>query len=183
MSRQQKYQMQTQTKTQTQPKLQAQPQPIKSLKADTSLNREELEVLKKAYDLFDVEHTGKVDIKEIIDCLVNCGYDQLNPVLFQIIASLDNPETTKKGGVSFFDLVEEINTKLLDKQSKESLKNLYNIFVDDSQTIKKESLKQICEEIGKEYEDAELQEALEKLAKYGTDLSFEEFENIIMNIK
>ena len=63
MSRQQKYKMQTQTKTQTQPKPQAQPQPIKSLKADTSLNREELEVLKKAYDLFDVEHTGKVDIK------------------------------------------------------------------------------------------------------------------------
>ena len=44
-------------------------------------------------------------------------------------------------------------------------------------------IKGIKEEIGKEYEDAELQEALEKLAKYGTDLSFEEFENIIMNIK
>ena len=175
MSRVQKSQNQTQVQTKV--------QQVKTIKEENGLNREELEVLKKAYDLFDVEHTGKVDIKEIIDCLVNCGYDQLNPVLFQIIASLDNPETTKKGGVSFFDLVDEINTKLLDKQSKESLKNLYNIFVDDSQTIKKESLKQICEEIGKEYEDAELQEALEKLAKYGTDLSFEEFENIIMNIK
>ena len=49
--------------------------------------------------------------------------------------------------------------------------------------IKKESLKQICEQIGKDYEDEELQETLEKLAKYGTDLTYEEFENIIINLK
>ena len=183
MSRQQKYQMQTQTKTQTQPKPQAQPQPIKSLKADTSLNREELEVLKKAFDLFDIEHTGKVEIKEIIETLINCGYDQLNPVLFQVIADLDTPEASKNGGVSFFDLVDQINSKLFDKKSKEALANLYSIFIDDSQSIKKESLKQICEQIGKDYNDESLQEALEKLAKYGTNLTFEEFQNLILNEK
>ena len=152
-------------------------------RVEGGLTKSELEVIKKAFDLFDVEHTGKVDIKEIIDTLLNCGYDQLNPVLFQIIAGLDNPENAKKGGVSFFDLVEEINTKLFDKKSKEALNNLYNIFIDDSQSIKKESLKQICEEIGKDYDDANLQEILEKLAKYGTDLTFEEFEDIIINMK
>ena len=179
MSRAQKSQIQPQAKTQTQPKAQE----AKPIKVDTGLNREEMEVLKKAFDLFDVEHTGKVDIKEILDALVNCGYDQLNPVLFQIIADLDNQENQKKGGVSFFDLVDEINTKLLDKNSKEALSNLYSIFIDESQTIKKESLKQICEQFGKEYEDEHLQEILDKLAKYGTDLSFEEFESIIMNQK
>ena len=61
--------------------------------------------------------------------------------------------------------------------------NLYNMFIDESQTIKRESLKQICEEIGKDYDDANLQEILEKLAKFGTDLTFEEFENIILNMK
>ena len=174
-----KTQIQTQTKTQTQPKIEKK----KSLKAETGLNREEMEVLKKAFDLFDVEHTGKVDIKEIIDTLLNCGYDQLNPVLFQIIAGLDVPDNAKNGGVSFFDLVEEINSKLFDKKSKEALSNLYNIFIDDSQSIRKESLKQICEQIGKDYDDANLQEILEKLAKYGTDLTFEEFEDIIINKK
>ena len=176
MSRVQKSQNQTQTQT-------AKVEKVKSLKEEAGLNREELEVLKKAFDLYDVEHTGKVDIKEIIDSLVNIGYDQLNPVLFQIIAGLDNPETAKKGGISLFDLVDEINSKLFDKKSKEALKNLYSIFIDESQTIKKESLKQICEAIGKEYEDEQLQEKLEKLAQYGTDLTYEEFENIILNLK
>ena len=179
MSRVQRSQAQTQAQPQSQPK----PQPMKQTKEESGLNREELEVLKKAFDLYDVEHTGKVDIKEIIDSLLNIGYDQINPVLFQIIAGLDNPEIAKKGGISLFDLVDEINSKLLDKKSKETLKNLYNIFIDDSQMIKKESLKQICEQIGKDYEDEELQETLEKLAKYGTDLTYEEFENIIINLK
>ena len=61
--------------------------------------------------------------------------------------------------------------------------NLYSIFIDDSQSIKKESLKQICEQIGKDYNDESLQEALEKLAKYGTNLTFEEFQNLILNEK
>ena len=175
MSRVQKSQNQTQVQTKV--------QQVKTIKEETGLNREELEVLKKAFDLYDVEHTGKVDIKEIIDSLVNIGYDQFNPVLFQIISGLDNQDTAKKGGISLFDLVDEINSKLFDKKSKEALKNLYSIFIDDSQTIKKESLKQICEQMGKEYEDEQLQETLDKLAKYGTDLTYEEFENIILNLK
>ena len=179
MSRAQKNQVQTQSKPKEEPKLAV----SKPSKADAGLNREELEILKKAFDLFDIEHTGKVEIKEIIETLINCGYDQLNPVLFQVIADLDTPEASKNGGVSFFDLVDQINSKLFDKKSKEALSNLYSIFIDDSQSIKKESLKQICEQIGKDYNDESLQEALEKLAKYGTNLTFEEFQNLILNEK
>ena len=147
------------------------------------LTKKELEVIKRAFDLFDVDHTGKADIKEIKETLINCGYDQKNPVLFQVIADLDTQEAEKNGGVTFFDLIDEINTKLFDKTSKDALSNLYSIFVDDSNSIRKETLKDICEEIGKEYDDATLQEALDKLMKYGTDITYEEFESIVLNKK
>ena len=150
-------------------------------RVDQGLTKKELEVIKRAFDLFDVDHTGKADIKEIKETLINCGYDQKNPVLFQIIADLDTQEAEKNGGVSFFDLIDEINTKLFDKTSKEAITNLYSIFVDDSNSIRKESLKDICEQIGKEYDDATLQEALDKLMKFGTDITYEEFESIILN--
>ncbi len=152
-----------------------------SKKSENGLNKQELQIIKNAFDLFDVDHTGKADIKEIKETLLNCGYDQKNPILFQIIADLDTPEAAKNGGISFFDLIEEINTKLFDKTSKEALSNLYSIFVDDTNSIRKETLKDICEQIGKEYDDASLQDALDKLAKYGTDLTYEEFETIILN--
>ena len=152
-------------------------------RVDHGLTKKELEVIKRAFDLFDVDHTGKADIKEIKETLINCGYDQKNPVLFQVIADLDTQEAEKNGGVTFFDLIDEINTKLFDKTSKDALSNLYNIFVDDSNSIRKETLKDICEQIGKEYDDASLQEALDKLMKYGTDITYEEFESIVLNKK
>ena len=60
-------------------------------KVEGGLTKSELEVIKKAFDLFDVDHTGKADIKEIKETLLNCGYDQLNPVLFDTIAEMDTP--------------------------------------------------------------------------------------------
>ena len=149
-------------------------------KIEGGLTKSELEVIKKAFDLFDVDKSGKVDIKEIIETLYNCGYDQKNPILFDIIAEMDTPEAEKKGGVTFLDLMDHINVKLFDKKSKEALSNLYNMFVDDSQTIRKETLQEICESIGKEYDDQTLQETLDQLVKYGRDLTYEEFESAIL---
>ena len=149
-------------------------------RVEGGLTKSELEVIKKAFDLFDVDHTGKADIKEIKETLFNIGYDQKNPILFDIIAEMDTPESQNNGGVTFLDLIDHINLKLFDKKSKEALTNLYNMFVDDSQTIRKETLKEICESIGKDYDDQSLQESLDKLAKYGHDLSYEEFESAIL---
>ncbi len=149
-------------------------------KVVNGLTKKELEIIKRAFDLYDVDHTGKANIKEIKETLINCGYDQKNPVLFQVIADLDTPEASKKGGVTFFDLIDNINTRLLDKTSREALSNLYSIFVDNTNTIRKETLKEICDVIGKEYNDATLQESLDKLVRYGSDITFEEFESIIL---
>ena len=149
-------------------------------KVVNGLTKKELEIIKRAFDLYDVNHTGKANIKEIKETLINCGYDQKNPVLFQVIADLDTPEASKNGGVTFFDLIDNINTRLLDKTSREALSNLYSIFVDNTNTIRKETLKEICDVIGKEYNDATLQESLDKLVRYGSDITFEEFESIIL---
>ena len=152
-------------------------------KVEGGLTKKELELLKRAFDLYDVDHTGKADIKEIVDTLINCGYDKKNPVLFQVIADLDTPEAAKNGGITYFDLIDDINTKLFDKTSKEALSNLYSIFVDDSNSIRKETLKEICDQIGKEYDDETLHETLDKLKMYGTDLSYEEFESVVLKQK
>lgn len=143
-------------------------------------SREELEVIKKAFDLFDPDHTGKSDIKEIKDTLKNCGYDEKNPVLYDIIAAMDTPENAKKGGVSFFNFMDEINGKLADTETTAGLRRMYDVFVDDTNTIKKATLKDICKEIGQEYDDEKLNEALDKLATYGTDLTFDEFVKIML---
>ena len=54
-------------------------------RVDHGLTKKELEVIKRAFDLFDVDHTGKADIKEIKETLINCGYGQKNPVLLLML--------------------------------------------------------------------------------------------------
>ncbi len=152
-------------------------------RVEGGLSKSELEVIKRAFDLFDVEHTGKVDIREMIDTLFNCGYNQKNPVLFQILSELDTPEAHNNGGLTFLDLIDKINSKLFDKSSKEALQNLYSLFIDDSNSIRKESLREICASFGKDYDDQSLQDSLDKLGKYGSDLSYEDFEAIILKRK
>ncbi len=152
-------------------------------RVEGGLTKSELEVIKKAFDLFDVDHTGKADIKEIKETLINCGYDQKNPVLFEVLAEMDTPEAQENGGITFLDLMEHLSVKLFDKKSKEALQNLYSMFLDDSNSIRKETLKEICESIGKEYDDQTLQETLEKLVKYGNDITYEEFESTILKKK
>ena len=156
---------------------------MKSRKQNNKLNKSELEVIKKSFDLYDVNHTGKANIKEMIKTLKDCDYAEKNPVLFKVFLDLDTSEADKNGGITFFDLIDSINTKLFDKNSEEALINLYSIFVDDTKSIRKETLKEICRQIREEYNDEQIQESLNKLIKYGNNLSYEEFISIVLNKK
>ena len=152
---------------------------IKSRLNDNQLSKSEIEIIKKSFDLYDTEHTGRANIKEMLSTLIDCGYDKKNPVLFKVLSSLVL-QNEKNEGITFFDLIDTINKKLLNKNTDESLRNLYSIFVDDTKTIRKETLKEICEEINKEYNDEKIKESLDKLIKYGNNLTYEEFSSIIL---
>ena len=148
-------------------------------KSSTSLSKDEIAIIKEAFDLYDVDHTGFADISEIKESLVNLGYEQKNPVLFDIIAGMDTEENARKGGVSFFQFIEEINDKLDDKETPEGLRRIFDMFSEGTDLIKKETVIQICQEIGKDYNDPELQEALAKCAKNATTMTFDEFVTIM----
>ena len=148
-------------------------------KNTTGLSKAEIAVIKEAFDLYDTEHTGFANIADIKESLVNLGYEQKNPVLFDIIAGMDTEENARKGGVSFFQFIEEINDKLDDKETPDGLRRIFDLFSEGTDVIKKENVVEICEQIGKEYDDPELHEALERCSKNSTTLTFEEFESIM----
>ena len=148
-------------------------------KSSTSLSKDEIAIIKEAFDLYDVDHTGFADISEIKESLINLGYEQKNPVLFDIIAGMDTEENARKGGVSFFQFIEEINDKLDDKETPEGLRRIFDMFSEGTDLIKKETVIEICKEIGKDYNDPELQEALAKCAKNATTMTFDEFVTIM----
>ena len=69
----------------------------------------------------------------------------------------------ENGGINFDDFVDAINDKLEDKESKEGIKRIFDLFIDDpnADTIK------------------ELKDMLERASKNGVELTFEEFYDIM----
>ena len=119
----------------------------------TGLSKSEIAVIKEAFDLYDTEHTGFANITDIKESLINLGYEQKNPVLFDIIAAMDTEENARKGGISFFQFIEEINDKLDDKETPEGLRRIFDLFSEGTDIIKKENVIEICGQIAKEYDD------------------------------
>ena len=87
----------------------------------------------------------------------------------------------ENGGINFDDFVDAINDKLEDKESKEGIKRIFDLFIDDpnADTITLRSLKKISKELGENMSDEELKDMLERASKNGVELTFEEFYDIM----
>ena len=145
------------------------------------LSTEEVDEIKQAFDLFDTNGTGKIDPKELKAAMQSLGFDSKNPTIFQLIADLDTPEAAKNGGIDFDNFVEAINNKLGAKESKEGIRRIFDLFIDDpnSDTITLSSLKKIARELGENMTAEELKDMLERASSNGTELTFDEFYEIM----
>jgi Ca2+-binding EF-hand superfamily protein len=145
------------------------------------LSQDEVDEIRQAFDLFDTNSTGRIDPKELKAAMQSLGFDQKNPTIYQLIADLDTPQFAKAGGVDFDSFVEAINNKLGDKETKEGLRRIFDLFIDDpnSDTITLASLRRIARELGEQMSNEELKDMLERASSNGTELTYEEFYDIM----
>ena len=147
----------------------------------SGLSNDEVDEIRQAFDLFDTNGTGKIDPKELKAAMQSLGFDSKNPTIYTLIADLDTPEAAKNGGVNFDDFVGSINNKLGDKESKEGIHRIFELFIDDpnADTITLSSLKKIAQELGENMSAEELKDMLERASSNGTELTFDEFYEIM----
>jgi Ca2+-binding EF-hand superfamily protein len=138
------------------------------------------ERIKEAFELFD-SNEGKIDAKEVKEAMVNIGYDEKNPVVYQVVTELDTPRNNNAGGASFEDFCQTVNNRLPDKETDDDLRRIFNLFVDDpdSDTTSLESIKRVADELGENIEEGELNAMLNKASKAGSRLTFEDFVSIM----
>ena len=139
--------------------------------------KEESEELHQAFELFDVKENGKINPKEIKETMEQLGFDTKNPTIYQIIADLDTEESQQNGGLSFENFAASMNKRLGDRESKEGVRRIFDLFVDDvnAEYIPLDSLKKIAKELGDKYTDDELKDMLETASKNNGKLSFDDF--------
>ncbi len=145
------------------------------------LTDDDLDLLRTAFDLFDVDHRGRVDPRELIESMNSVSFDKTNPGVYDIIASLDTPEAAKAGGITFDQLTRTINAKIADKDSKEGMDRIFNLFADENNqdVITLASLKKRADELSEKIPSEELRDLLERTVANGVEITYDEFIDIM----
>ena len=134
------------------------------------------EPIKRAFELFD-ENNGKINIREVKTSMQNIHYDENNPVVYQLAAELDTPLNAKNGGASFNDFCQTVNNRIPERETNEQLRKVFELFLDspNSSTTSFSSIKKVADELGENFDEAELNAMLTKASKSGAELTFDDF--------
>ena len=133
--------------------------------------------IKNAFEFFDQNRNGKINAKEVKTAMQNIGYDENNPEVFQLAAELDNPINARSGGASFDDFCKTVNNRIPEKETNEQLRKVFNLFLDNpnDSTTSLASIKRVADELGENFDEAELNAMLTKASKSGAELTFDDF--------
>lgn len=69
------------------------------------LTDDEIEEIKEAFDLFDTEHTGKIDVKELRAAMESLGFTNQHKVVQQMFEDVDREGTSMLDFESFLNLM------------------------------------------------------------------------------
>ena len=135
---------------------------------------EESNFLKQAFDLFDKDNSGTINIKDAINSMKRMNFEETNPDLFNLIGSILDEGEEKVTWENFSNF---INEGLKDRKSEEGLKTIFNLFIDnpENETINFETFKKICKEIGENLSEEELEHILNNTTEHGNEITFKDF--------
>ena len=149
---------------------------LKDYKYELSIDQEKK--LKRVFKVYE-DRSGVAKRGDILEGMREAGIDEKNPLAYDLISQLNTGDF--KNGIKFEELISEINKKLADRSSEESIERLFQYFIQNSNKdkITVEELKRLADEIGEDISDDQAQRIMNKVAKNGKDLDFDEFYNIM----
>eukprot|EP00928_Gymnodinium_smaydae_P082736 TRINITY_DN66030_c0_g1_i1.p1 TRINITY_DN66030_c0_g1~~TRINITY_DN66030_c0_g1_i1.p1 ORF type:complete len:169 (+),score=60.49 TRINITY_DN66030_c0_g1_i1:134-640(+) len=141
------------------------------------LTEDEVDEIREAFNLFDTDGSGTIDPRELKAAMQSLGFETKNPTIFQMIADLDQDGTL----INFDDFLEAITAKLGDKETRDGINKIFNLFDDDKTGhISLKNLKRVSKELGETMSEEELKEMIERADSNGDGMiSAEDFYNIM----
>ena len=143
----------------------------------------ELEEIRKGFEMFDVNGTGKIIPSEVKEAMDSMNMKEKNPFIYEVIESLCSEKKYKiDGGISIEDLVNYVYDKVNDNETNIGLRQLFDALKDpESETISIHTFIKLAKEYGDEegMSENELRYLLEKTQLGGDELTFDEFYTIM----
>ena len=149
---------------------------LKDDKYELSIDQEKK--LKRVFNVYE-DRSGVAKLGDILEGMREAGIDEKNPLAYDLISQLNTGDF--KNGIKFEELISEINKKLADRSSEESIERLFQYFIQNSNKdkITVEELKRLADEVGEDISDDQAQRIMNKVSKNGKDLDFDEFYNVM----
>ena len=148
---------------------------------EDGLLEEEIEEIKNAIKKYDINKTGKIDVKRFIKEMLSIGLDQKAPLIYKIFGELDTEETLKNGGISLEKVLNKMNHKIGNTKDKEGMENIFELLKNNSEDkyLSLNKLKELSNSFGMNVSDEEIKDMLERASENGEGLTFEEFVKIM----
>ena len=142
------------------------------------LTEEEILEIKDAFDLFDVEKTGKIETRDLKQAMENQGFQYKSPTIFKMVCELD---VEGRNRVDFDEFLDMMTENVVEESSKEEVRKVFNLFdVDQTGFIELKNLKKIAKELGENLKEEDIIELITKSDADGDGkVSFQEFYDIM----
>ena len=142
------------------------------------LSVDEVEEIKEAFDIFDVNKDGNIQVSELLKAMTTLGFDSKNPSIYNMIADMDEDGN---GVIDFTEFLDMMTARISDQNTKEDLERVFKLFDDDrTQEITVDNLKRVAKELGEDISEEELKEIVERADLDGDGkLTFEDFYQVI----
>jgi Ca2+-binding EF-hand superfamily protein len=97
------------------------------------LTEDEVLEIKEAFDLFDTDKSGEIDVNELKQALMNLGIDTKNQTLQNMLADIDK---NGNANIDFDEFIDMMTAKMSDKDTREDLEKVFELFIGDDNTDK-----------------------------------------------
>ncbi|XP_055710544.1 uncharacterized protein LOC129806174 isoform X1 [Phlebotomus papatasi] len=124
------------------------------------LSDEQKADIKEAFDLFDTEASGFIDVKELKVAIRALGFEPKKEEIKKMVAEIDKDGT---GKVSYDEFLQLMTVKMAEKDTREEIMKAFRLFDDDETgKISFKNLKRVAKELGENLTDEELREMLDE---------------------
>ncbi|NWQ84560.1 CETN1 protein, partial [Columbina picui] len=133
--------------------------------AKLELSEEQRREVLEAFELFDTDGTGAIDVRELKVAMRALGFEPRKEEIKKMISDTDTEGT---GKISFNEFLVAMIPKMAEKDSKEEILKAFKLFDDDETgKISFKNLKRVAKELGENITDEELKDMINEADRDG----------------